>query len=163
MKNCENGLTNKSVYGNQMLGDGVNRQEKTFKSHGTEQGRTVGCNEARSSDFVAVQSQPCLRHGPNVSLPTSDDHALRTNRLQLKFFRQRSRYYGGSSAGIHKQLDFFDTPGGARQMCLYVEQSHITILSENPVYCSSDTEQRNSTDQIRMKDWQRDLRIHRQD
>jgi hypothetical protein len=130
MKHSQTQLADKPVYGKQTLADGIDCEEKTFKSHGAEQRKTVRRNEALSSDFIAVQSQPCLRHRPNVSLSASDHDALRARRLQLKPFRQRSRHYTKSSAGVHKKLNFFDTPRRTGQTSLYAEQSHLKYLSK---------------------------------
>jgi hypothetical protein len=49
-------LAYKPIYRDQTLGNRIDCQEKTFKSHGTQQSRTVGRYEALRSDFVAVQS-----------------------------------------------------------------------------------------------------------
>jgi putative tryptophan/tyrosine transport system substrate-binding protein len=141
---ADTALADKPVYGNQTLGNRIDGQKKTFKGHGTEQRKAVGCDEALSSDFVTVQSQTCLRHGPNVALPASDHDALRPSRLQFKPFRQGSGYYGKSSAGVHKQLDLFNTSCRTRQTCLYVEKSHVRYLFENTLYCNLAQEQRNS-------------------
>src|SRR5688572_31598988 len=64
-------LADKSVYGNQTLADGIDCEEKTFESHGTQECRTVGRNKAGRSDFIAIQRQPCLCHGPYGSLSAS--------------------------------------------------------------------------------------------
>ncbi|OGQ78746.1 MAG: hypothetical protein A3F90_06270 [Deltaproteobacteria bacterium RIFCSPLOWO2_12_FULL_60_19] len=147
MKHTQSELPNKAVYGNQTFADGINRQEKTFKGHGAEQRRAVGRNEAGSSDFIAVQCQPCLCHGPNVSLSASDHDALRARRFQLEPFGQRSGHHAKSSAGVHKELNFFDMPGRTCQISLYVKKPHLKYLFDKQVYCTSDTVQRNSTDQ----------------
>lgn len=134
----------KPVYGYQALGDGINRQEKTFKSHGAEQRRTVGGNEAGCRDFVAVQNQPRFRDGPNVSLSAGDHDALGARGLQFEPFRQRARHDAQSGAGVDKELNFFDTPGRTRQLSFDMEKSHLSYHFKNLPYCSSDTEQRNS-------------------
>jgi hypothetical protein len=120
----------KPIYRDQALSDGIDGQEKTFKSHGTEQRRTVRCDEALSGDFVAVQSQTCLCHGPDIFLPASDHYALRPSWSQLKPFRQRSGYYGKRSAGVYKQLNLFGTPCRTGQSSLYVKQSHLNTRSK---------------------------------
>ncbi len=139
MKQTQTELADKTFYGDQTLGDGIDCQEETFKSHSAEQRRTIGCDKAWCSDFSAVQCQPRLRHGPNVSLPTGDHDALRPSRFQLKPFRQRSRYYGKGSAGVYKQLNFFGTPRRAGQTALYVEQSHIKSLFKSNVIVTQPT------------------------
>jgi hypothetical protein len=144
MKSSRTKSANKPVYGNQSLADGINCQEKTFKSHGAEQRRTVGGNEAGSRDLIAVQSQPCFCHGPNVSLSAGDHDALRASRLQFEPFRQRARYHVQSGAGVDKELNFFNAPGRTRQMSFDMEKSHLKYLFKNLPYCSSDTDQRNS-------------------
>jgi hypothetical protein len=127
-------LTDKPVYRDQALADWIDGEEKTFEGDGAEQRRTIGCDKALSSDFVAVQSQTCLRHGPNISLPTSDHDALRPNRFQLKPFSQRPWYYSKGSAGVDKQLNFFATPCWAGQPSLYVKQSHLkSLLKRKPI------------------------------
>src|ERR1700745_2130129 len=103
-------LANKSIHGNQTFADWVDCQEKTFKSHGTEQRRTIRRYEALSSDFVAIQSQPCLCDGPNVALFACDHDALRPSGFQLEPCGQRLGYDGKSSAGVYQQLNFFGTP-----------------------------------------------------
>jgi hypothetical protein len=123
-------LADKSVYGNQTLADRIDCEEKTFKSHGTEECRTVGRNKAGGSDFIAIQRQPCLCHGAYVSLSASDYDTLRTSRLQLKPFRQRSGHHAKSSAGINKELNVFDMSRGARQMPLYMKKSHLNAFSQ---------------------------------
>jgi hypothetical protein len=77
MKQTQAELTDKSFYGDQPLGEGIDCQEKTFKSHRAEQRRNIGCDKAWCSDFSAVQCQPRLRHGPNFLLPPGDHDALR--------------------------------------------------------------------------------------
>ncbi len=144
MKSSRTKSADKSVYRNQSLGYGINGEEKTFKSHGAEQWRTVGGNEAGSRDFIAVQSQPCFRDGPNVSLSAGDHDALRASRLQFEPFRQRARYHVQSGAGVDKELNFFDAPSRTRQMSFDMEKSHLKYLFKNLPYCSSDTDQRNS-------------------
>jgi hypothetical protein len=118
-------LADKSLYRDQALGDPIDCQEKTFKSHGSEERGTIGGDEALSRDFVAVQRQTCLCHGPNVSLLASDHNPLRPSRFELKLFRQWSGYYGKGSASIYQQLKFFGTPCRAGQTSLYVKQSHL--------------------------------------
>ena len=126
-------LAYKPIYGDQTLANGIDCEEKTFKSHGAEQRRTIGRNKTLSSDFIAVQSQPCFGYGPDVSLSASDHDALRTHGLQLKPFRQRSGHHAKSSAGVHKKLNFFDTSRRAGQMSLYVKQSHLKYHLSNMV------------------------------
>jgi hypothetical protein len=128
MKHCQIQLADKPVHRNQSLGDGIDGEKETFKRHSAQQRRTVRRNEAWRSDFVAVQSQSCLRHGPNISLSASDHHALRAGRLQLKLVCQRSGDHAKSSAGVHKELHFFGTPGGTGQTSLYMKQSHFRYL-----------------------------------
>jgi putative ABC transport system substrate-binding protein len=144
MKHSQSQLADKPVDGNQALGNRIDGEKKTFKSHGTEQRRTVGSNEAWSRDFIAVQSQTCLRDGPNVSLSASDHDPLRAGRLQLKLFRKRAGHHGKGSASIDEKLNFFGTPRGTGQTSLYVKQSHFRYLSNKMPYCNSDHAQRNS-------------------
>jgi hypothetical protein len=124
-------LTDKPVYRNQALGDGIDCEEKTFKSHGAEQHRAVRGNKAWRGDFIAVQSQSSFGYGPYVSLPASDDDALRTSGLELKPFRQRSGHHAERSAGVHQKLNFFYKSRWAGQMSFDVEQSHLKYLVEN--------------------------------
>jgi hypothetical protein len=131
MKNSQTELADEPVYGNQSLGDGINGEEKTFKSHCAEQRRTVGGNEAGSRDFIAVQSQACFRHGPNVSLSAGNNDALRASRLQFEPFRQRARYHAQSGAGVDQELNFFDAPGRTRQMSFDMEKFHLRYLFKN--------------------------------
>jgi hypothetical protein len=140
----ETALADKPIYGDQAFGDGIDCEEKAFKSHSTEESRTVRGDKALSSDLVAVQSQSCLSHGPNVSLSAGDHNPLRPSRFQLKPFRQRSGYYGKSSAGVYEQLNVFGTPRRASQTPLYTKQSHLRYLFENMLHCNSAREQRNS-------------------
>ena len=152
MKYSQTELADEPVYGNQALADGINRQKETFESHGAEQWRTVGRNEAGSRDFIAVQSQPCFRHGPNVS-PSSGNHdALRAGSLQFKPISERSRHYAQSGAGVNKELNFFDAPRRTRQVSFDMEKSHCKCLFKNLSYCSSDTGQRNSPRQIEKRE-----------
>ncbi|HXV84792.1 MAG TPA: ABC transporter substrate-binding protein [Candidatus Binatia bacterium] len=139
----ETDLADKPLYWDQAFGDGVDCQEKTFKSHGTEQSRTLGGDEALSSDFVTVQGQSRLCHGPNVSLPTRDHNPLRPSRFQLKTFRQRSGYHGKSSAGVYEQLNFFGTPRRSSQTTHYMKESHLRQPFETMLHCNSAQEQRN--------------------
>jgi hypothetical protein len=130
MKSCQTQLADKAVYRNQTLADRIDCEEKTFKSHGTEECGTVRRNEAGGSDFIAVQGQPCLRHGPYVSLYASDYDALRASRLQLEPFRQRSGHHAKSGAGVHKKLNVFDTSRRAGQTSFYVKKSHLNTVSK---------------------------------
>jgi hypothetical protein len=165
---ADSGLANKSVYWDQALGDRIDCQEKTSKSHGTEQRGTVGGDETPSRDFVALQSQPRLCHGPNVSLPAGDHDALRPSRFKLKPFRQRSRYYGKGSANIYRQYKFFGTTRGASQASLYVKQSHFKHLFKSLEYCSPQDKQHKADRQqkaqkqlqsLKLRDSKRDLAI----
>ena len=142
-------LTDKSLYGDQTLGDGIDCEKKTFKSHGAEQRRAVGCNKAWSRDFIAVQSQPCFGYGPYVSLSASDHDPLRPSRFQLKPLRQWSRYYRKGGAGVYEQLNFFATPCRTRQTCLYVEKSHLKYLFNTREHCSSQDKQSNNDDRTK--------------
>jgi hypothetical protein len=131
----------KSLYRDQALGDRIDCQEKTFKSHGSEQRRTIRGDEALRCDFVALQSQPRLCHRPNVSLPASDHNPLRPSRFKLKPFRQWSGYYGKGSTSIDRQYKFFGTTRGASQASLYVKQSHFKHLFKSLEYCSPQDKQ----------------------
>ena len=124
-------LTDKPFYRNQALADGIDGEEKTFESDGAEQCWTLRRNKAWSRDFIAIQSQPCFGYGPNVSPSARDHDALRASGFQLKPFRQRSWHHAKRSAGVHKKLNFFNTPRRTGQMALYVEQSHIKSLLKN--------------------------------
>jgi hypothetical protein len=124
-------LTDKPVYRDQALADGIDGEEKTFESDGAEQGWTLRRNKAWCRDFIAIQSQPRFCHGPNVSLSACDHDALRAGGFQLKPFRQRSWHHAKRSAGVHKKLNFFNTSRRTGQMALYVEQSHIESLLES--------------------------------
>jgi hypothetical protein len=150
MKHSQNELADKSFYGDQTLADRIDCEEKTFKSHGTEECRTVGRNEAGSGDFIAVQSQPCLCHGPYIPLSASDYDALRARRLQLEPFRQRSGHHAKSSAGVHKELHFFGMPRRTGQTSLYVKKSHLNTLSKT--CCILAQTPSNATSLIRVKE-----------
>jgi len=124
-------LTDKPVYRDQALADGIDGDEKTFKSDGTEQGWALRRNKAWRRDFIAIQSQPCFGYGPDVALSPRDHDTLRAGGFQLKPFRQRSGHYAKCSASVHKKLNFFNTPRRTGQMALYVEQSHIKSFLKN--------------------------------
>jgi hypothetical protein len=124
-------LTDKPVYRDETLADGIDGEEETFKSDRAEQGWTLRSNKARSRDFIAVQSQSCFGYWPNVALSTRDHDALRAGGFELKLFRQRSWDHAKRSAGIDKKLNFLDTPRRTGEMALYVEQSHIKSLLKN--------------------------------
>jgi hypothetical protein len=132
-------LADNPIYGDQTLGDGIDCEEKTFESNGAEQWRTGGRDEARSRNFIAVQSQPRFGYGPCVSLSVRDHDALRACGLELEPFRQRSGHHAKSNAGVHKKLNFFDTSGRAGKMSLYVEQSHLEYLLKNMVIVAQPT------------------------
>jgi hypothetical protein len=124
-------LTDKPVYRDQALADGIDGEEKAFESDGAEQGWTLRRNKAWSRDFIAIQSQSCFGYGPDVTLSARDHDALRAGGFQLKSFRQRSRHHARGRAGVHKKLNFFNKPRRTGQMALYVEQSHIESLLKN--------------------------------
>ena len=124
-------LTDKPVYRDQALADGIDGEEKTFESDGAEQGWTLRRNKARSRDFIAIQSQPCFGYGPDISLSARDHEALGAGGFQIKPFRQRSWQHAKGSARVDKKLDFFNTPSWTGQMALYVEQSHIKSFVKN--------------------------------
>jgi hypothetical protein len=126
-------LTDKSVNRDQAFADGIDGEEETFESDGAKQGRTLRRNKARSCDFIAIQSQPCFRYGPDVSLSARDHDALRAGGFQLKLVRQRLRHHAKCCAGVHEKLNFFDTPRRTGQMAFYVEQSHFKRLFKNRV------------------------------
>jgi hypothetical protein len=142
-------LSDKPIYRDQPLGDRIDCEEKTFQSHGTEQRRTVGRNEAWSRDFIAVQSQPRFGYGPYVSLSAGDHDALRACGLELKPFRQRSGHHAKSGAGVDKKLNFFDASCRAGQMSLYVEQSHLKYPLKNTAIVAQPTN--NATTSISQK------------
>jgi hypothetical protein len=142
-------LTDKPVYRDQALANGIDGEEKTFESDGAEQGWTVRRNKARSRDCIAIQSQPCFGYGPDLSLSARDYNALGAGGFQLKFFRQRSWHHAKRSASVHKKLNFFNTPRRTGQMALYVEQSHIKSLLKNTAIVAQPTN--NATTLIRLK------------
>ena len=144
-------LADNPIYGDQTLGDGIDCEEKTFESDGAEQWRPVGRNEARSRDFIAVQSQPRFGYGPYVSLSARDHDALRACGLELKPFRQRSGHHAKSSTGVHKKLNFFDTSGRAGKMSLYVEQSHLEYLLKNMIIVAQPTNNATTLSQERRR------------
>jgi hypothetical protein len=146
---ADTALADKPIYGDQTFSDGIDREKKTFKSHGAEQRWAVGYNKAWGCNFIAVQSQPCFGYGPYVSLSASDHDLLRPSRFQLKPLRQRSGYYSKSSAGVYKQLDFFATTCRTRQTCLYVKKSHLKYLFNTREHCSSQDKQSNNADQTK--------------
>ena len=124
-------LAHETIHRDQALADGIDREEKTFESDGTEQGWTFRCNKAWSRDFISIQSQPCFGYGPDVSLSAGNYDVLRAGSFQFKSFRQRSWYHAKCSTSVHKKLNFFNTPRRSGQMTLYVEQSHIKSLLKN--------------------------------
>jgi hypothetical protein len=124
-------LTDKPVYRDQTLADGIDGEEKTFERNGAEQGGTLWRNKTWSRDLITIQSQPCFGYGPDSLLSASDYDALRASGLELKLFCQRSRHHTKRSTGVHKKLDFFNASRRTGQMALYVEQSHIKSLLKN--------------------------------
>ena len=118
-------LTNKPVYRDQALADGVDGQKQSFQSDSSEQCWTFRRNKAWSGNFIAVQSQSCLGYGPHITLSASDNDALRTSRLELKLFGQQPRHNAKSCSGVHQKLNFFNPSCRAGQMGFYMEQSHI--------------------------------------
>jgi hypothetical protein len=132
-------LTDKPVYRDQALADGIDGQEKTFESDGAEQGWALRRNKTLSRNFIAIQSQPCFCYGPNVALSTRDHCALRACGFQLKPFRQRSWHHAKRGASVHKKLNFFNTPRRTGQMTLYVEQSHIKSLVKSTTILTQPT------------------------
>ena len=142
-------LTDKPVYRDQALGDGIDGEEKTFESDGAEQDWTLRRNKAWSRDCIAIQSQPCFSYGPAPSLSARDHDALGAGGFQLKFFRQRSWHHAKRSASVHKKLNFFNTPRRTGQMALYVEQSHIKSLLKNMAIVAQPTN--NATTLIGLK------------
>ena len=124
-------LTDKPIYGDQPLADGIDSKKQAFKSHGAEQRRTVGCNEAWRRNFFAVQRQSSFSHGPYVSLPAGDYDALRAGGFQLEPFRQQAGHNAECRTGVHKKLNVFTAPRRAGQTTFYVKQSHIRHLLEN--------------------------------
>ena len=121
-------LTDKTVYRDQSLANGIDGDEKTFEGDGAEQSRFIGCNEAWGGDFIAVESQLCFGDGPYASPSSGEHHSLRTRGFQFELYRQRLRYDAQSRAGIDKELNFFDMPGRPGQMSFYVEKSHLNYL-----------------------------------
>jgi hypothetical protein len=129
----DSGLTDKPVYRDQTLADGIDGEEKTFERDGAEQGGTFWRNKTWSRDLITIQSQPCLGYGPDSLLSASDYDALRASGLELKLFCQRSRHHTMRSTGVHKKLDFFNKPRRTGQMVLYVEKFHIKSLLKNSI------------------------------
>jgi hypothetical protein len=145
-------LTDKPVYRDQALANGIDGEEKTFESDGAEQGWTLRRNKAWSRDCITIQGQPCFGYGPDLPLSARDHHALGAGGFQLKFFRQRSWHHDKRSASVHKKLNFFNTPRRTGQMALYVEQSHIKSLLKNRAILAQPTN--NATTLIRLKSYQ---------
>ena len=54
-------LTDKPVYRDQALADGIDGEEKTFESDGAEQSWTLRRNKTWSRDFIAIQTPTVLR------------------------------------------------------------------------------------------------------
>ena len=142
-------LTDKPVYRDQALADGIDGEEKTFESDGAEQGWTLRRNKAWSRDFIAIQRQPCFGYRPDVSLSACDHDALRAGGFQFKPFCQRSWHHAKRSASVHKKLNFFNTPRRTGQMALYVEQSHIKSILKNMAIVAQPTN--NATTLISLK------------
>ena len=142
-------LTDKPVYRDQALADGIDGEKKTFESDGAEQGWTLRRNKALSGDFIAVQRQSRFGYGPDVSLSARDHDALRAGGFQLKPFRQQSRHHAKRGASVHKKLNFFNTPSWTGQMALYVEQSHIKSPVKNMTIVAQPTN--NATTLISLK------------
>ena len=132
-RNVDLGLTDKPVYRDQTLADRIDGEEKTFERDGAEQGGTLWRNKTWSRDLITIQSQPCLGYGPDSLLSASDYDVLRASGLELKLFCQRSRHHTKRSTGVHKKLDFFNTPRRTGQMALYVEKFHIKSLLKNNI------------------------------
>ena len=132
-------LTDKPVYRDQALADGIDGEEKTFENDGAEQSWTLRRNKTWSRDFIAIQRQPCFGYRRDVSLSACDHDALRAGRVQLKPFRQRSWHHAKRSASVHKKLNFFNTPRRTGQTALYVEQSHIESLLKNTAIVAQPT------------------------
>jgi hypothetical protein len=154
-------LTDKPVYWDQALADGIDGEEKTFESDGAEQGWTLRRNKARSRDCIAIQSQPCFGYGPDLSLSARDHDALGAGGFELKFFRQRLWHHDKRSASVHKKLNFFNTSRRTGQMALYVEQSHIKSLLKNTAIVAQPTN--NATIMIRLKKVARPIELARAD
>jgi hypothetical protein len=142
-------LTDKPVYWDQALTDGIDGEEKTFESDGAEQGWTLRRNKAWSCDCIAIQGQLCFGYRPDLWLSSRDHDALGAGGFQLKFFRQRSWHHAKRSASVHEKLNFFNTPRRTGQMALYVEQSHIKSLLKNTAIVAQPTN--NATTLIRLK------------
>jgi hypothetical protein len=142
-------LTDKPVYRDQALADGIDGEEKTFESYGAKQGWTLWRNKAWSRDCIAIQSQPCFGYGPDVSLSARDHDALRAGGFQLKPFRQRLWHHAKRSASVYKKLNFFNMSRRTGQMALYVEQSHIKSLLKNTAIVAQPTN--NATTLIRLQ------------
>jgi hypothetical protein len=142
-------LTDKPVYWDQALADGIDGEEKTFESDGAEQRWTLRRNKTWSRDFIPVQCQPCFSYGPDVSLSARDHDALRAGGFQFKPFRQRSRHHTKRGASVYKKLNFFNTPRRTGQMALYVKQSHIKSLLKNMAIVAQPTN--NATTLISLK------------
>ena len=107
-RNVDSGLTDKPVYRDQTLADGIDGEEKTFERNGAEQGGTLRRNKTWGRNLITIQSQPCFGYGPDGLLSASDYDALRASGLELKLFCQRSRHHTKRSTGVHKKLDFFN-------------------------------------------------------
>jgi hypothetical protein len=142
-------LTDKPVYRDQVLADGIDGEEKTFESDGAEQGWTLRRNKAWSRDCIAIQGQPYFGYGPDLSLPARDHDALGAGGFQLKFFRQRSWHHANRSAGVHKKFNFFNPPRRTGQIALYVQQFHIKRLLKNMAIVAQPTN--NATTLISLK------------
>ena len=106
-------LADKSIYGDQTLTNGIDRNEKTFESNRAEQRRSIWSDETWSGYFLAVESQLGFGDGPDIALSASDHHALRTGGFQRELFRQRARHDAQCSASFDEEFDFFDVPGRA--------------------------------------------------
>ena len=132
-------LTDKTVYRDQSLANGIYGDEKTFKGDSTEQRRSIGRNEARRGNFVSVESQLCFGDGPCVAPSAGEHHSLRTRGFQFELFRQRSWHDGQSRAGIDKELNFFDMPRRPSQMSFYVEKTHLNYLFKNKTIVANST------------------------
>ena len=124
-------LADKAVYGDQSLGDRIDRNEKTFESDSAEQRRSIRSDKARRGDFIAIERQFRFRNRPDLTLSSGNHHALRTGGLQGEFVGEGLRHNAECRTGIDKKLDFLDMSVRNGQTSFYVEDSHVTSFFEN--------------------------------
>ena len=100
-------MTDKSLNGDQALGDGVDGEQETLKSYRSEQSRSRGSDKASRVDFVTVEGEPYFGQRPSfIPAARSLDRACSVG-SEFELIRKALRDNNERCTTVYKKFYFF--------------------------------------------------------